>query len=178
MAWWSPRAASALERGFPYGVVRQLFEPVRAAAAAGEWERQLEGAAALARRAFDSAEVEPVEADVGHATTHGLFWLAANLCAARRLVIAVDDAHWADPSSLRWLLHLVARLEGLRILLLLAVRSGPDAGGALLDELRAAATHEPLRPAPLSAAATAALMRERLGYEAGAEVAQGPRGAR
>jgi len=41
---------------------------------------------------------------------HGLYWLIANLAARRPLVIAVDDAHWADAPSLRWLAHLAARI--------------------------------------------------------------------
>jgi DNA-binding CsgD family transcriptional regulator len=148
----------SLEGDFPFGVVRQLFEPLRAARG---WS--LDGAAALAARAFDPAEVGPVEADVPYATLHGLFWLAANLAADRTLVIAVDDAHWADPPSLRWLVHLAGRLDGLRILVLLAVRTGP-ASAALLDELRAAGSV--LRPAPLSSASTAAVVRARLGEQA------------
>jgi DNA-binding CsgD family transcriptional regulator len=149
----------ALEGDFPFGVVRQLFEPLRAGQ---DWSRALDGAAALAARAFDPADVGPVEADVPYATLHGLFWLAANLAAERTLVIAVDDAHWADPPSLRWLLHLAGRLDGLRTLVLLAVRAGPGTrAAALLDELRAAGSV--LRPAPLSSASTAAVVRARLG---------------
>src|SRR6185436_11128680 len=49
----------------------------------------------LAARVFDWAGAGSVEDDVPYATTHGLYWLAANLAARRPLVIAVDDAHWA-----------------------------------------------------------------------------------
>ena len=35
----------ALERGFPYGIVRQLLDPVRAAAGPAGWQRLLDGAA-------------------------------------------------------------------------------------------------------------------------------------
>ncbi len=96
----------ALERGFPYGIVRQLLEPVRAA---DGWDGLLDGAAGLAARVFDWAEAGPVEDDVPYATMHGLYWLVANLAGRRPLVIAVDDAHWADEPSLRWLAHLAAR---------------------------------------------------------------------
>jgi len=141
----------ALERGFPYGIVRQLLDPVRAA---GGWDGLLDGAAALAARVFDSAEAGPVEDDVRYATMHGLYWLVANLAARGPLVIAVDDAHWADPPSLRWLAHLAARVDGLPVALFLAVRDGPDEPD-LLAELRAAGT--PLRLGPLGRDATAAL---------------------
>jgi DNA-binding CsgD family transcriptional regulator len=161
----------ALEGDFPYGVVRQLFEPVRSVATESDWSELIDGAAGLAERVFGSAGVASVEDDVPYATLHGLFWLAANLAARRPLVVAVDDAHWADPPSLRWLTHLANRLDGLRILLLLAIRTGPDVrAGAMLDELRAAAEDPPLRPQPLSAAATALLVRDRLGHDAGPEL--------
>jgi DNA-binding NarL/FixJ family response regulator len=142
----------ALEQGFPYGIVRQLLDPVR-----GE-DGLMDGAAALAARVFDWAEAGPVEDDVRYATMHGLYWMVANLGGP--LVLAVDDAHWADAPSLRWLAHLAARVEHLPVALLLAVRDGPDEP-ELLGELRAAGTRIRLRP--LGPDATAALVRRRLG---------------
>jgi DNA-binding NarL/FixJ family response regulator len=72
----------------------------------------------------------------------------------------VDDAHWADAPSLRWLAHLAARVEHLPVALLLAVRDGPDEP-ELLGELRAAGTR--IRVGPLGPDATAALVCRRLG---------------
>src|SRR5262252_981394 len=159
----------ALESGFAYGIARQLIEPVRASAGPGEWDELLDGAAGLSARVFDWAGAGSVEDDVPYATTHGLYGLAANLAARQPLVIAVDDAHWADEPSLRWLAHLAARIDGLPIALLLAARSGPDEPG-IFDELRACppCTQLPLRP--LGGEATAALVRERLGGQADAEL--------
>ena len=158
---WTPRSPRvltarglALEQGFPYGIVRQLLDPVR-----GE-DGLMDGAAALAARVFDWAEAGPVEDDVRYAAMHGLYWLVANLAARQPLVLAVDDAHWADAPSLRWLAHLAARVEHLPVALLLAVRDGPDEP-ELLGELRAAGTRIRLRP--LGPDATAALVRRRLG---------------
>jgi DNA-binding CsgD family transcriptional regulator len=147
----------ALERGFPYGIVRQLLDPVRGA---DGWDGLLDGAAGLAARVFDWAEAGSVEDDVPYATMHGLYWLVANLAAREPVVIAVDDAHWADAPSLRWLAHLAVRVEGLPVALLLAVRDGPDEP-PLLDELRAAGTR--LRPGPLSPEAAAALLGDQGG---------------
>ena len=90
----------------------------------------------LAARVFDWAEAGPVN-DVAYASMHGLYWLVANLAARQPLLLAVDDAHWADAPSLRWLAHLAARVEHLPVALLLAVRDGPDEP-ELLGELRAA----------------------------------------
>ena len=148
----------ALEQGFPYGIVRQLLDPVR-----GE-DGLMDGAAALAARVFDWAEAGPVEDDVRYAAMHGLYWLVANLAARQPLVLAVDDAHWADAPSLRWLAHLAARVEHLPVALLLAVRDGPDEP-ELLGELRAAGTR--IRLGPLGPDATAALVRRRLGAAPG-----------
>ncbi len=83
----------ALERGFGFGIARQLLEPVRAAAGPGEWDALLDRAAGLAARVFDGAEAGPVGDDVTHATTHGLYWLVANLATRGPLLIVVDDAH-------------------------------------------------------------------------------------
>ena len=120
---------------------------------------------------FDGAEAGPVEDDVPHAVQHGLYWLVANLAARGPMVIAVDDAHWADAPSLRWLAHLAARIEGLPVALLLAVRDGPDEP-ALVGELRACPACTPLRLGPLEAQMTAALVRLRLGQQADDQLCQ------
>jgi DNA-binding NarL/FixJ family response regulator len=54
---------------------------------------------------------------------HGLYWLTANLAAQRPLVLALDDAHWADGTSVRFFEYLARRLEGLSVLLVLTTRS-------------------------------------------------------
>jgi DNA-binding CsgD family transcriptional regulator len=159
----------ALESGFAYGIARQLIEPVRASAGPGEWDELLDGAAGLAGRVFDWAGAGSVEDDVPYATTHGLYWLAANLAARQPLVVAVDDAHWADAPSLRWLAHLAARIDGLPIALLLAARSGPDEPG-IFEELRACPQCTLLTLRPLGSETAAALVRERLGGQADKEL--------
>jgi DNA-binding NarL/FixJ family response regulator len=158
---WGARVLTArglaLEQGFPYGIVRQLLEEVR-----GE-DGLMDGAAALAARVFDWAEAGPVEDDVRYAAMHGLYWMVANLAARQPLVLAVDDAHWADAPSLRWLAHLAARVEHLPVALLLAVRDGPDETEPL-GELRAAGTR--IRLGPLGPDATAALVRRKVQADA------------
>jgi hypothetical protein len=54
---------SNLERGLPFGVVRQLFEP--ALAEPGRRDQWLSGSAAAAARVFDPAEVGNPAADAG-----------------------------------------------------------------------------------------------------------------
>ncbi len=41
--------------------------------------------------------------DPSFAILHGLYWLCANLTAVGPLCLVVDDAHWADARSLRYL---------------------------------------------------------------------------
>ncbi len=96
---------SELERSFAFGGVQQLFARVQV---------PYSGAAAHAAGAF-SAGGEP-----DHAVLHGLYWLTAGLGP---LAIVVDDAHWLDQPSLRWLAYMVNRVADLPLALLLAARS-------------------------------------------------------
>ena len=101
---------------------------------------------------------------------HGLYWLVVNLAASRPLLIAVDDAHWADEPSLRWLAYLAPRLEGLAAGMLVALRQGdPAVMGAPLLAVRAEAAAV-LRPALLSEEAVSAVVRAAAGGEASDEL--------
>src|SRR4051794_30760254 len=65
---------SELEREFPFGVVRQLFEGLVSDPAVRELA--LSGAAAPAAAVFGSPDAG--EGDVSFAALHGLFWVAVN----------------------------------------------------------------------------------------------------
>src|SRR5919198_6089588 len=154
---------SELEREFPFGVVRQLFEGLLADPAARE--RALGGAAAPAAAVFGAPDA--VAGDVSFAALHGLFWLALNLASEGPLFLAIDDLHWCDRPSLRFVAYLARRLEGQPILVAATIRSGePGTDVALLGEI----AHDPatvaVRPVPLSAEAVRLLVRERLGEAA------------
>ena len=102
--------------------------------------------------------------DASFTVLHGLYWLCANLSGDRPLVLTVDDAHWADAPSLRFLAFLLPRLEELSLALVVATR--PEAEGAsapLLALLLADPLARVLRPAPLSARAVGRLIEEGLG---------------
>jgi hypothetical protein len=78
-------------------------------------------------------------------------------------VLVVDDAHWADPPSLRWLGYLARRLEGLPVLALIAVRSGePPSEPRLLDDLLAEPRALCCARRPLGLDASAAVVRGRI----------------
>ena len=99
----------------------------------------LGGAAGLAAPAVGAPEDDdPARAgDRGFAIMHGLFWLCSNLAARRPLLLVVDDAHWSDEPSLRWLAYFARRREDIPMLVVVAMRPRePGAPAALLDELR------------------------------------------
>ena len=149
------------ERDFPYGVVRQLFEPVLA-----EEIRRAEllaGSAALAAPVFEP-KAAPQEGGDPFSVQHGLYWLVADLAAAAALVLLVDDAQWADLASLRALTYVGRRLEALPAILALTVRTGePGEHVDLLDELRREPCGRLIAPPPLSAQAAAALAASEVG---------------
>ncbi|WP_162794770.1 helix-turn-helix transcriptional regulator [Nonomuraea lactucae] len=149
-----------LERGFGFGVVRQLFEPVLAATGDARRRRLFEGAAGQASVAVGPPE--PGEEPVGDfAVLHGLYWLTANLCREGPVAFVVDDLHWADPVSLRFLAHLLPRLAELPLLVVAGTR---PAGSHHPDALLTVVSTDPevtvLRPAPLGLAAAAVVVRE------------------
>ena len=78
------------------------------------------------------------------------------------MLIVVDDAHWADPASLRWLAYLASRVEGPGVAVVVALRPAELAGrqGPLAKIRRAAPA---IRPGLLSAAGVAAIVRAALG---------------
>ena len=63
---------------------------------------------------------EPVstEAPVDQgALLYALYWLVVTLASEAPLLLSVDDAHWADEASLRWLEYLGARIREIGIVL-------------------------------------------------------------
>ena len=158
-----------LERDFAYGVVRQLFEPPLVEASELERADLLQGAAGVAADLLGLPGAPPAHGspssgvDPSFAILHGLYWLCANLARVGPLCLVVDDAHWADAPSLRYLTFLLTRLEESDIALVVATRP-PEAGTD--SELLAAVTNDPnavIRLAPLTRAAVAQLVEDRLG---------------
>ena len=122
------------------------------------------GSAAPAAAVFAGLEGE---GGASFAALHGLYWLALNLAAERPLLLAVDDLHWCDRPSLRFLAYLARRLDGAPILVAATLRSNePPTDPALVGEIVHDPATLPLRPGPLSAGAVRALVRDRLGAEA------------
>jgi hypothetical protein len=158
---------SELEADFAFGVVRQLLERRLTGAGAHERASLLAGPAAVAGQLLLGSVVERSTGDTSFAVLHGLYWLVANLSAVRPLLLVVDDAHWADEPSLRWLTYLARRLEGLPVVLLVAFRLyDPASASASLLALRAEAPVI-LRPMLLSERAVNALVRSTIDERSG-----------
>ena len=158
---------SELEREFPFGIVRQLFEPTLTDAEARE--RWLAGAAAPARAIFEAGEPSSngASTDATFAALHGLYWLTANVAADRPVLLSVDDLQWCDRPSLRFLAYLVRRLDDMPALIGATLRStDPGTDPALIAEISHDPAARPVRPGPLSAAAVTAVVRTRLGEDA------------
>ena len=164
--------ASELEHDFAYGCVRQMLEPVVVGAPESERRRLLAGAAAHAEPVFDlSTSSTPSSSVAGSfAVLHGLYWLLSNLAEEHPVVLTIDDVQWADAESLRFLAYLAPRVDGLRVVVLVARRTGE---GATAEVARLALSPDTtvVRPGPLSADAVAALCEARLGVPVAPEFA-------
>ena len=152
-----------LERDYGFGVVRQLLEPRLRRAPEAERAELLGGAAALAGPVVAGSATTPAGPDAGFAVTHGLYWLVDNLARRGPALLVVDDAHWADLDSLRFLLFLARRLDGVAAGVLCGWRTDePASPKELLEGLSAEPLVELMRPDPLSATATEKLVRRRV----------------
>src|SRR5512133_2301705 len=158
-----------LERDFAFGVVRQLFEPVLADLPEADRVDLLQGGSGPAAGLLGLLGAPAVEGeqlsdvDRSFAILHGLYWLCANLSGAQPLCLVVDDAHWADVPSLRYLAFLLTRLEGLNVAVVVATRSRePGTSAELIDTLTTDPSAEGVRLRPLTRAAVARLVESRL----------------
>jgi AAA ATPase domain len=116
--------AGELERDFAYGCVRQLLEPPVAKLSAPGHDGLFEGAAALSKPLFSPSDAPPPSVDSSFSILHGLYWLLNNLADDGPVALSVDDLHWSDAESLRFLNYLALRLDGLPVAVLAAMRSG------------------------------------------------------
>ena len=125
----------------------------------GERARALAGAAVDAQAALGlgpGSESPNVE-------LHGLYWLAANLAGRAAAAPLVDDLHWGDEPSLRWLHYVAGRLDGLRVLIVVATRPSdrPLVAASARRQRRPGAS-----PGGAREAAVTGLVADRLGGEA------------
>jgi predicted ATPase len=156
--------AAPFEREFPYGVVRQLFEPVLAL---GDLplEDVFAGAASGARAVLGDEPPSSTAPDSQFVVLHGLYWLTANLASRAPLLICVDDVIWCDEASVRYLEFLVRRLDGMAAVVALAYRTGEPGASDVVDALVSDPLSRIVPPRPLSEAALAGMLGSELGEE-------------
>jgi DNA-binding NarL/FixJ family response regulator len=152
--------ATELERDFPFALARQLLTARVAGMPSEEREALLDGAApAGGALGLDSGT------DGEHdsfAVLHSLYWVTAALAERGPLLLAIDDAHWADSGSLDFAGFLLPRLEELPVLVVVTARPDePDPPPGLGRILADSSVHR-LSPAPLSPEATRILLAEDL----------------
>jgi DNA-binding CsgD family transcriptional regulator len=159
-----------LEREFPYGLIRQLLAPALAALQPAERAKLLEGPAVPAGPvlggAADRLGAERPARDHAWAVREALSAVCGRLARRGPLLLAVDDAHWADLASLRCLAFLARHRRELALALLVATRPAERPQEAdLMLELLGDPEALILRPAPLSTDAVATLLAAELGTE-------------
>ncbi|WP_299926036.1 BTAD domain-containing putative transcriptional regulator [uncultured Nocardioides sp.] len=153
------------------GKTRLLDELRRFAVAAGVWVRSARSSPSehgfewgVVRQLFGAGVDDAIGRDDRFAALRELCELTTGLAEEAPFVLCVDDVQWCDEASLQLLAYLVRRLDGLPVLMVLALRTGePHEADELLAELAADESVTVVRPAPLSEQGTAALVTDRLG---------------
>lgn len=160
-----------IERDFGFGAACQLFEARARMASRARRRRLFAGSAGLVRPLLlGSRDGGRLLAGELVTALHGLYWLCVNLTELAPVVLAIDDAHWVDPPTLRWLRYLAPRLDGLALLVLVAVRSDEPLGhDEDLAEVRAGPETRTLRLSHLSQTAVTAMIRAAMGEAAARE---------
>ncbi len=142
--------ADELETDAAWGVVIQLIGRL------GDVDDSdlFDGAAALARPLLPHVSAaDDAEAADPFQVLHGLHWLTATLAERRPLLLVMDDVQWSDPLSLRFVHYLSRRVDGLRVAVLLARRTGDptnETAEALLDRIAVVPSVAVRRVAPLA----------------------------
>jgi DNA-binding CsgD family transcriptional regulator len=113
---------TAFEREYPFGVVKQAL----AARVRGDEDRRrlLSGAARLAEPALLDADGDVDASPFG--ILNGLYWLLATLADQQPVLLTIDDAHWADEPSLRFVGFLARRLDSIGVALVVGARTAAD----------------------------------------------------
>jgi len=126
-----------IEREIPFSVARELFERVLERSSEEKRSLLLAGSARLALLALgpDNSDRASTSADP-FAPIHGLYWLLSNLSEEQPVFLAIDDAHWSDPETLRFVGYLARRIAELPVLVVAAVRTGEPDEPAEIKALR------------------------------------------
>lgn len=150
-----------LQRGRPFGAVRELFAAALTTLGPDDRARVCSGAAALAAPAL--------AADGGGALSssesaqHGLYWLMSNLCDLQPRLVLVDDAHQLDLASLEWLHSLARRAPDMALVICIATRPARGERASLLGDIARMDGVRTISLDPLSSDAVHILLEHELG---------------
>jgi len=140
----------------PFGVATRLLRDVLDGAGPDLRAAVLSGAAAPMAALASGSGLPPD----GPSVVNAAAWAIANLAELEPLVLLVDDAHWGDAASLRFLRRLAAWLSDLPVGLVVSTR--PDAeglAGQALAALRGAGPGDEHILGPLTAEGVATVVR-------------------
>ncbi|HWE10324.1 MAG TPA: AAA family ATPase [Solirubrobacteraceae bacterium] len=166
-----------LERAFPFGVVLQLLEPIWLRADPRDREALVLGPAAPAAELLGQAHVDNARSspDPPYRLIHALYWFVRNLVSRAPahpeptpVVMIVDDVHWADAESARFLAYLAQRIGPLPALVVVSATGAGRPEPEALAALRRSSQTAVLTPAPLTPGGVAVAARRRY-PEAGEE---------
>jgi DNA-binding CsgD family transcriptional regulator len=149
-----------------FAAVRELLLP----AVEHGGDGVLEGAARLAAPVLERADPARLDPDRVPGVLHGLYWTVANIAERTPLLVAIDDAHWLDPASMRFLLYLGRRVTALPALVAVGFRRGEGAYPVGLLAALSNVSTTVLQPQPLSEHGSEVLVRRELGPRADEEL--------
>jgi DNA-binding CsgD family transcriptional regulator/tetratricopeptide (TPR) repeat protein len=158
-------AASRAERHRPLGVMQQLFRSAKLPPATATQASRLIRDAELAAMLQDA---DPEVAGVVTAPMlHGLCTILLDHAEEIPVLIAVDDAQFADGPSLQCLSYVARRISSARIMMLLNRATGPNSPHPILDaELLSQSGCQQITVDRLSPSGVAELVGHQLGEEA------------
>ncbi|MFI6446416.1 ATP-binding protein [Kitasatospora sp. NPDC050543] len=161
------------ERDFPYGVVRQLFDPFMNKPnppEPAEFPAQsTDGYLAEALPGDERAGAGAGAGDGRQQVLNNLFHAARSLTTRTPVVMAIDDLHLADDASRQWFSYLARRLDGLPVALL--ATTADEAADPLSAELGALGHARTVTPDPLCDSCVAELVAEEFGAPLDPELA-------
>lgn len=157
---------SELERGYAFGVVRQLLEAPIAGLSVAQRRSLLRDAELAAESALGIAHSERRPTSSAFEQIEGVYRLIARLAMMKPLLVAVDDLQWCDRPSLDLLCFLGHRANRLPVTIMAAwCRGEPGVRAGRLQALAAKPHTLFLTLAPLSKGGVRAVIERESGRE-------------
>ncbi|MEV7968255.1 AAA family ATPase [Sphaerisporangium sp. NPDC088356] len=153
------------ERDFPFGVVRQLFDPLTGGTPPAE---PASAPLIVPGHMYEAQGSGLVAPDL----LQSLYRATRSITGTQPLIIAIDDANHADAQSAQWCSYIARRLDGLPIVMILTIDSQSRGGHDLIRDIGALPYARLLRPAPLCHRCTGQLLESAMSAAIDAEVAE------